>query len=419
VGESEAAFSVILFFYVCFLIGWHTRVFQVVALCSLVSLVARNVLLESAGTALACTMLAFTAFLPLGSRFSLDSLRQSMDERDEKGPAALNDRTKPSPAAVDALRGPGWTPTSVAAFAVLAQIALVYLAMAIQQKGPAWSDGTALYYALSSERWASAAGAWARTALGPGALAAWTRAFRLAELAVPALVFLPFAFRFTRGLAVALVLFTGLTLSVFFSFGLLGWTLVASAALLVPAETWDRLEDHRDPRRARTVIYDVDCGVCLLICRLLRRLDRRGNLTFQGNDDLGGLDGRVAGGEISRAALPAEVTEDLVARTVVVVDPEGGVHTRARAVAEVIQALPLGWLIAWAMKLPGVVHLLGVLYDFVAERRLRISVALGKEACGIDDHRASYRASSDEAHPPAFTRPPSMRPRPPPASTEA
>jgi len=58
-------------------------------------------------------------------------------------------------------------------------------------------------------------------------------------------------------------------------------------------------------------------------------------------------------------------------------------------VAEVVGALPLGVLVAWAMKLPGVVHLLGVLYDFIAARRQRISVAMGKEACGIDDHRQS------------------------------
>ncbi len=32
VGESETAFSFMLFFYACFFLGWRTRVFQVVAL---------------------------------------------------------------------------------------------------------------------------------------------------------------------------------------------------------------------------------------------------------------------------------------------------------------------------------------------------------------------------------------------------
>src|SRR5262249_54559809 len=159
-----------------------------------------------------------------------------------------------------------------------------------------------------------------------------------------------------------------------------GWTLAASAALLVPPGTWDLVEEHRNARRARTVVYDADCGVCLWLSRLLRRLDLRGNLTFQGNDDLGGLNLRTTTRAMARADSPAGFTADLVSRTVVVVDtgstmglrpaepgsapyPGGGVHTRARGVAEVVQALPLGWLVAWAIKLPGIVVLLGVLYD--------------------------------------------------------
>ena len=386
VGESETAFSFMLFFYVCFFLGWRTRVFHVVSLACVVSLDARNILLEGAGSYATIALLGFTAFLPLGSRFSLDSLRASLEAHDEKDARALNDRRRLDQGALDAERAPGWTPTSLAAFATLAQIAVIYLAMALQQKGAAWSDGTAFYYALNAERWVSAAGASARDVLGPVALAAWSRAFRLSELAIPALIFLPFAWRLTRGLAVALVLFTGLTLGVFFAFGPLGWTLAASAALLVPPGTWDRLEEHPRARRARTVIYDVDCGVCLMLSRLLKRLDLRGNLTFQGNDDLDGLNARSLTGSVARRELPAAVTAELVAGTVVVIDPDGHVHTRARAVAEVVQALPLGWLLAWAMKLPGIVQGLGALYDFVAARRQRISVALGKAACGIDDH---------------------------------
>ena len=305
VGEAQTAFVFILFFYACFLVGWRSRAFQVVALLCLVSLGARNVLLENAGDHLAVALLAFTAFLPLGSRFSLDSLLASLAARDEKGPPALNDRRPPDPAAVDAARVPGWTPTSLAAFATLAQIALVYLVMGlVQRRAGVWREGSALHYALNVERWVSGAGAAARGFLGPGALSAWTRAFHLSELAVPVLLAVPFARRLTRGVAVGLVLFTGLTLGVFFSFGLLGWTLCASAALLVPSETWDLVEQHRNPRRARTVMYDVDCGVCLWISRLLRRLDLRGDLTFQGNDDLAGLNLRDATGAVHRAELP-------------------------------------------------------------------------------------------------------------------
>jgi predicted DCC family thiol-disulfide oxidoreductase YuxK len=399
-GENQFAFVCILLAYLCFLVGWKTRVFQVLALVCLVSLGSRNILLENAGNYLAVALLAFTVFLPLGSRFSIDALRASLDARDEKTATALNDRAPPPREVVDALRAPGWSPVSLAAFAVLAQIAIVYLVSAAQRTGAPWHDGTALYYALNAERLASAAGAAAR-ALPPAAIAVWTRAFRAAEWLIPALIFFPFAWRTTRAVAVGLALFHAITLGVFFDLGLYGWSLAAASLLLIPAGTWDRLEAAPSPRRARTVIYDADCGVCLWLCRVLARLDLRHHLTFQGNDDL--------------SALPAGVTQELVQTTVVAVGPGGKVATRARAVANVIGALPLGWLVAWAMRLPGVVHLLGVLYDAVAARRQRISVLMGKEACGIEPPHeeegepaaAGYRDAP--APKPAALVPPSTR----------
>src|SRR6185437_14618979 len=164
---------------------WHTRVFQVASLVCLVSLDARNILLENAGNNAAIALLAFTVFLPLGSRFSLDSLQWSLSARDEKGARALNARPHLGHDAVQAARSPGWSPVSLAAFAVLAQIALIYLAMGLQQKGAAWQDGTAFYYSLNTERFVSAAGVFARSHLGEGVLSAWTRVFRAAELAIP------------------------------------------------------------------------------------------------------------------------------------------------------------------------------------------------------------------------------------------
>lgn len=381
-GEADAAFCVILFVYLCFLIGWKTRAFHVASLLCLVSLTGRNILLEGAGNHVAIALLAFTAFLPLGSRFSLDALIAAMAARDEKNAKELNDRRRPAADALDAAHAPGWTPASLAALAVLGQVAVIFAAAAMQHKDESWRNGSALHYALNAERLVSAAGAAARGFLGPGALGAWTRAFHVAAWAVPVLIFIPVAPRITRGLAVGLALFYGLTIGIFFAFGLYGWSLVAAAALLIPTATWDLVQDRANPRRARTMMYDADCGVCLWLSRLLKRLDLRSNLTFQGNDDLEGLNRRKDAQPV-RDELPKEITFELVQDTVLAIDGAGRVHKRARAVAEVVQALPLGWSVAWIIKLPGIVNLLDVLYDFVAARRQRISVAMGKEACGI------------------------------------
>ena len=383
-GEAHVAFAVILLVYVLFTLGYHTRVFHVIAVVCLVSLTGRNILLENPGNYVAIALLGLTAFLPLGSRFSLDSLLFWMRARDEKRAGELNDRALPTQDQADAARIPGWTPTSLAALAVMLMVGVILICEALQQSGAAWKDGTALYQALNVERWVSGPGAWARSALPIGVLSLWSRALRGAEWAIPALVILPFAWRVTRNVAVGLLLFYGLTLGVFFSVGLFGWTFVAAALLFVPEETWTRFEGGRQKKKLVTMVYDADCGVCLALARLIKRLDLRQNLAFQGNDDLEELILRRDGGALERVVMPKEVTFELVQETVLAIDAEGHVFTKARAVARMIRALPLGAPIAFVMTLPGIVNLLDALYGVVAARRQSISVLMGKEACGID-----------------------------------
>jgi predicted DCC family thiol-disulfide oxidoreductase YuxK len=418
-GENHFAFAVTLLVYVAFLVGFRTRAFHIVSLLCLVSLASRNILLENAGTYAAIALLAFTAFLPLGSRFSVDALRASLAARDEKDAAALNDRSFPSPELVAARRLPGWSPVSLAALAVLLQIAIIHLATALQQDSDAWRSGTALYYALHVERWVSHTGAHLRS-LPPGVLAAGTYALRGIGFLVPALILLPVLRRRARMGAAALVLLNGLAMGLLFSFGLYGWTLCAAAALLVPAETWDALAASPDPRRMLTVIYDADCGVCLWLCRILQRLDVRGQLTFQGNDDITSVKVRKLGGKAEKKAArraslyrlpalasrkpPPGLTEELVLETVVAIGPEGEVWTHGRAVAEIRRALPFGWLSSWILRAPGISHGLDALYRVVAARRQDISVWMGKEACGVPvegEEAPGADADLDASVPPA------------------
>lgn len=380
-GESAFAFALILVVYLLFTLGYQTRVFHAVSLVALVSLTGRNILLENAGNYAAIALLAFTLFLPCGSRFSIDALLASFEARDEKTARALNDRPLRTEETLDAQRLPGWTPTSLAALAVLAQIAIIYGVTAIQQKG-AWRDGTALYYGLNVERWVSREGAFVRH-LSPAILSIWTRLLYAAEWGIPALLLVPVGFRITRTSAAVLSVFYALTLGVLFSFGLYAWSLLAASALLLPREFWERIEGVPRASRLVTVVYDTDCGVCLWLSRLLKRLDLRHHLTFQGNDDVSEIFVAGKAGAVERAPAPAGLTPELVLGTVVVATPDGRIFTRSHAVSRVFASLPLGWSVAWIMRIPGISHLLDVLYNFVATHRQNISLLMGKEACGI------------------------------------
>lgn len=381
-GENFFAFSLILLIYIGFLIGYKTRVFHALSLISLVSLGSRNILLENQGNYAATAFLFFTLFLPLGSRYSIDECQAEMGRGDEKSADHLNDRKGPSEAEITAERSPGWSPMSLAALAVTVQIALILLSSAFWHRQDTWATGQALHRALYVERWASDLGAMMRNA-PPGLLRGISFFLLAVEWAVPALIFIPLGRRKTRGFATGLLAIYALILGLFFYFGLYAWTLLAASLLLLPRETWEVFEEKFSPARMRTVIYDVDCGVCLWISRLCKRLDKRHELVFQGNDDIEQLNRRGADLKLEKAQMPQSVTAELVQSSVVVVDAKGNVFTRSAALAEIIRVLPFGTPVAVLLRLPVISHLANVFYDAFAARRTRVSALCGLNSCGV------------------------------------
>lgn len=405
-GEAGFALLLTLLVYFFFLIGFKTRIFHVLALALFVSLTGRNLLLEGPANALAITVLAATAFLPCGSRFSIDALRDSFRRRDEKDATALNDRAPSPEKDIAAARSPGWSPTSLAALAVILQLAIVFFAIARQQHGEKWMNGTALHYGLWIERSVSDIGLLVRRA-PPGLLRGWSLLLRFTPWVVPVLLLLPVP-RYPRAAAAWLIAIYGASYGLLFSFGIWGWTFVAAAFLAISSESWDAWQSRWAKGRALTVIYDADCGICLWLTRLLKRLDLRGHLTFQGNDALtvppGAPPGQKApyrttaeeegpsrllyrrsspGAEVLAAPLPAAVTDDLVTGTVVAVDEKGHVWTEGEAIAAVVRSLPLGALWSLPLRIPGTKSLWNALYRLVPPRRYAISEAVGLGACGV------------------------------------
>jgi predicted DCC family thiol-disulfide oxidoreductase YuxK len=436
-GETAVGFTLTFLVYFFFLIGFKTRLFHVLALALLVSLTGRNLLLEGPANYVAIAVLAATAFLPCGSRFSLDALRDSFKRHHEKDAAALNDRTRPSEQALAAERSPGWSPSSLAALAVLLQLAVIYYAIARQQSGAEWREGTALHYALWVERWVSDLGIHVRSAPA-GLLRAWTYLLRYSPFAIPVLLFLPFP-RQARPVAFGLMALFGASYGLLFSFGLWGWTFLAAAFLAIPTESWEAWLSRFGKGRALTVIYDTDCGICLWIARLFKRLDVRGQLTFQGNDSLTLPPGqkpplpgqkppyRTAEGaaepvrvlfrrekpalEVTTAALPDQITEELVTGTVAAVDEKGRVFTEGQAVAAMLRSLPFGWLWSLPLRFPGTARLWNALYRLVPPRRYALSELLGMAACGVPIAPDSAAPGAAEPAAAAPSVPPAVRMR--------
>jgi hypothetical protein len=87
--ESALWFVVAFVCFLCFTVGYRTRLFQVLSFALTVSLHERILYAENWGTVVLAELLVWTLFLPLGRRFSVDALRASLRSRPDETPEDL------------------------------------------------------------------------------------------------------------------------------------------------------------------------------------------------------------------------------------------------------------------------------------------------------------------------------------------
>ena len=98
-------------------------------------------------------MLIWTLFLPLGARFSVDAVRESLRAGADETPPEL---------AAGVPRADNTPVASLAVLCLLLQLAAIYWFNALHKTGPTWRDGTAVHYVLHQERIVTGLGLWAR-----------------------------------------------------------------------------------------------------------------------------------------------------------------------------------------------------------------------------------------------------------------
>jgi predicted DCC family thiol-disulfide oxidoreductase YuxK len=360
--EAALTFAICFFCFFCLLIGWRTRLFHVLSLIMTVSLHNRVLFVENWGSVVLGSLMVWTAFLPLGRRFSVDAVAASLRERAGETPEALR---APLP--------PGTTTpvVSLAVLGVLLQLAVIYGFNFAHKTGATWKDGSALHYVLWQARIVTALGLWVRTHAPFAVTRALTHAAMALEAAAPVLILTPILWRWTRALAIVLLACFHVGLALLVNLGAFSGAMLAFLPFLLDADHWRALGRLVPARgRARQVFYDASCGVCSQVVRVLARLDVYRRLTWISNQDT--------------AALPAGVDPALLERTILIVDPARGRRwTRAVAFGHILAALPFGRLWAWPLLLPGAREVAGLAYDAFARNRTTISTWLGLAACGV------------------------------------
>jgi predicted DCC family thiol-disulfide oxidoreductase YuxK len=355
----------------CLLVGWRTRVFQVVCFLFFTSLHNRDVFTENWGSVAMGALMAWSIFLPTGRRFSVDALLASLRARRDETPADLTPERLPAPDERPFV--------SLAALGVLLQLAVIYWFNFVHKSGETWKSGTAIHYVLWQERIVTSVGLWAREHAPFAVWKALTHGTLVVESSAPFLILSPVYKDWTR--AVAILALSGLHVGIalLVNVGVFSWAMMAYYPLLLTEGHW-RFFARFVPRRGRrrTVYYDAGCGVCFQIVRVLARMDVHQRLTWVSNQEV--------------EKLPRGVPPELLERTMLVVDmgtlggspnPPVRMWTRSDGFAQIFMALPFGRLWAWLLLVPGLRQLAGAGYDAFARNRTAISTTFGLAACGV------------------------------------
>ena len=215
-------FLVAAFFATLLLVGYRTRLATAVSWFLFISLKARNPLVVYTADQLFRLLLFWGMFLPLGARFSVDSLR---DPSPPKKPCQI---------------------LSVGTVAYLAQGALLYTFAAYFKFGGEWKNGNAVYYALNIDIMATPAGHFLLHF--PRLLKILTHAVVWFERGGPFFLFAPVFTGPVRTLTVAGFCLMQAGFSVFLTLGEFPWVSVVAMLGFLPSWFWDKVAIHAKSR---------------------------------------------------------------------------------------------------------------------------------------------------------------------------
>ncbi len=266
-GEAKAAFALVGLFDLALLVGLYTRAAQWLALAGLVSLNGRNYFFEDGGVVMLIALGVFTAFLPLGERFSIDALRR----------AVAAERPGPRPA-------PARRVVSLAVLALVIEAFCAYLFNVIQKNGPTWRHGEAVHWVLWQSRVVTSLGAWLRLHEPAFFSPLCTYATYLFEGGIALLVVSPFRPALCRALALALGVGLHGSMALFLKLGPFPGSMIALLLAVQRPEAFDALARAlarrlRPPGApARELAYDASLAGPRRAAAFLAALDPFGAL---------------------------------------------------------------------------------------------------------------------------------------------
>lgn len=221
---SEAAIGFVLcgIAYAMLLVGFRTRLAQVLSLIAVLSLHGRCEFVQNGGDAVLGELALWSCFLPTGRRFSLDAVRASRQA------------------------GPEWSPkkpvVELGVLVLTLQLTVIYAFNALQKTGKTWHEGAVVHYMLyqaGNDTWLAVA---IRNHFTPLYSKIFTYTAWAIEGVLPWLILSPFARRHARRAAIFLVFALHGGFATFLNLGIFVPAMLAYTPNLLVASDCDLLE---------------------------------------------------------------------------------------------------------------------------------------------------------------------------------
>jgi hypothetical protein len=229
-GQLHVAVGLMTAVYVAYMVGWHTRVMQCLVIVILLSLDHRDVLLQNGGVVAINTIAVFSAFLPLGGRFSLDAFKRPL----------------PAEPVVERL------PLGFLLF----NFAAMHGLNALAKTGTNWRNGSAIHDMLWLNRFVTPMAGMIRMHEPSWFSPFFTSATLWVEFAIPILILLPFRQRLARRIAILFVFGLHFGISRLMELGPFPYAMMCASILLLAPEEWEEA-DTLLPARLRGLIDRV------------------------------------------------------------------------------------------------------------------------------------------------------------------
>ena len=362
-AEVQLLFILTAICAIFLIIGFYTRIFQFLTAVGLISIHNAAVILENGGDMAFNNYLVWALFLPLGTSWSIDSIRKSIKKYPEYDSNDLNHPFEHKSTRI----------FHFAYIACIVQLAMIYFYNNINKTGAMWVDDfTALHYMYQLETFLTPTGEFIASIIPIWAVKFLTQMTLWIEICAPIAILSPLFQPWLR--RVVLILFIPFHFMILISvnIGLFSEIMFAALILLLSKQDIEYLKRllSRCCTRKYTVFYDRDCGFCHLTARILKRMDVFSRLQW--------ADRLIEGDK-------PENVDKLLETTIVVWDPKTDeIWTRHIGFSKILSAIPMGFLISWIFKIPILEKLFGYIYDFISNNRTSISKMTGQPACGIN-----------------------------------